>query len=341
VKKFFIHNPLFIVLCPLFNGIIIYLLILLINNDIANLIDHFLDQELLLCIGLAFVTQEMTRQIFLVFERKNYGWTSLKMTIIQLSVTVLSVSINIGLLVAAFFKLYVGFSASSFELLLFIGIYVFLSIFFLSLLYSYNYLTKKNTRKLQKIHALKEDLKRDFNQFKEGINPGLLFKSLEALLVMVKEDNPQSDEIIDQLAIVYRYVLSKRSQELVPLKEEVNIASQLVNLFSHLPFTKVNLNTTEDIDSLIIPGTILKTIEMIVQNSIPSKSIKAEITIKENSESIILEFQTLEKLTQQFSQSDLTQINSSYKYFSDRLVEFINGNSVKRILIPKLQATKI
>jgi len=42
MRKLFIHHPLFRLLSPLFSGILVYLLLLLINNNIGQLQEAFL-----------------------------------------------------------------------------------------------------------------------------------------------------------------------------------------------------------------------------------------------------------------------------------------------------------
>jgi len=59
MKKLFIHHPLFRLLSPLFSGLVVYILLLLINNDIDQLYEEFLTQELYVCIALTFLIQEL------------------------------------------------------------------------------------------------------------------------------------------------------------------------------------------------------------------------------------------------------------------------------------------
>ena len=61
MNKLFIHNPLFRIISPLCSGILIYLLILLINNNVSQLKETFLGQELYVCIGLTYLIQEYSR----------------------------------------------------------------------------------------------------------------------------------------------------------------------------------------------------------------------------------------------------------------------------------------
>ena len=58
MTKLFIHTPLFRFLSPIFSGVVSYLLILLINNNIEQLQEQFLGQELYVCITLSYIVHE-------------------------------------------------------------------------------------------------------------------------------------------------------------------------------------------------------------------------------------------------------------------------------------------
>ena len=68
MKRLFIHHPLFRLLSPLFSGTMVYLLILLIHNNVAQIQDQFLGEELYVCIGLSLITQEFSRGLLLGFQ---------------------------------------------------------------------------------------------------------------------------------------------------------------------------------------------------------------------------------------------------------------------------------
>ncbi|MEO1629027.1 MAG: histidine kinase, partial [Bacteroidota bacterium] len=61
MKTLFVHHPLFRLLGPTFSGVIVYVLILLINNNVDQLQEEFLGQELYVCIGLSYLIQELSR----------------------------------------------------------------------------------------------------------------------------------------------------------------------------------------------------------------------------------------------------------------------------------------
>jgi hypothetical protein len=61
MKKIFIHNPFFRIIAPLVFGVLVYLLILLVNNDLTEIGKIFNNGELYVCIGLSYLSLEALR----------------------------------------------------------------------------------------------------------------------------------------------------------------------------------------------------------------------------------------------------------------------------------------
>ncbi len=69
MKKIFINNAFFRILFPIVYGIIVYLLILLINNSIDTLNETFLTQEVYISIVLTYLVMESNRLLIKVTEK--------------------------------------------------------------------------------------------------------------------------------------------------------------------------------------------------------------------------------------------------------------------------------
>ena len=98
MKKLFIHKPLFRLLSPVFNGVVVYLLILLVNNNVAQVQEEFLSEELYVCIGLSYIVQEFSRLLLLLLKR----FELIKNTLLSLLIQALS-SIVLCILIVTFF----------------------------------------------------------------------------------------------------------------------------------------------------------------------------------------------------------------------------------------------
>ena len=340
MKKLFINNPLFILICPVVSGIILYLVILLYHNEVSNVLDLYADGEIVVCIFLAFLIQEITRRSFnFLFVRRDKKLMSGSIAL-HLIISLVSTVVLVGVLVHYFYLYAYGFAPDIFDLLLFIILYGILSFFYTGLMISHSYLSYKNVNALQRERDIKNEVSREFHQFRKGINPDLLFESLEALLVMIENDNPQTEELLDSMSIIYRYILAKRSIELIAIQEEIDVARELVQLFSFMPSAQVKLEVVDQLDSHIIPGTLLSIIELIIKKSITSHHSNATIDITQHEEGINISFKTLEKLNTKIELNDLQEITASYAYYSDKEVNLRKEEESTTIELPILKQIK-
>ena len=337
MRSFFLQKPLLRLLTPLVVGSIAYLLILLVNNNILQLQAYFLGAELYFCLGLALLMQEglwwilrpigklsWSQAVGVVVRRRTIGAIVLIVTLVASAVW-------------AYYSFALGFAPSSGELLMFCGVFTVLGGLLISLKVSHSLLLLDNEEALAAEAAMKEHIAADFNQFKQGINPDLLFESLETLIVFIHTNTDQADDLLDKLAVVYRYVLSKRKQELVPLGEELQILEELLALFRLLPYRKIQLDTRiTDASLVLIPGSLLFLTELIIRTSIVMESQDLPLLIYEEADHLVLQYPALERLQNRLSNSSLQPIRERYMVYTTAEVEMRKEGEQKLIFIPKL-----
>ena len=69
MKKYFIHNPFFRLFAPPVYGVLIYMLILLINNNVIHIYEFFSEQEVYICIGLTYLSFESIRIVIVLLDK--------------------------------------------------------------------------------------------------------------------------------------------------------------------------------------------------------------------------------------------------------------------------------
>ncbi len=331
------HHPLFRLLSPLFSGTLVYLLILLINNNIGQLQETFLGQELYVCIGLAYLIQEYARLSLLWFER----WSQPRNFVLKLVLHLISsVVIGIGLVSVAmylYFTYVLGYTPNSRELFIFNSIFSLITLIYLVLYLSHQFLYKVNTDLITREIMAKEEIEADFRRFKKGINPELLFESLESLLVLMKKDTNRAERLSDHFSNVYRYVLAKKKRELVSFSEELNILNELLQLLAYLPFRKITLGKVGVSKTWVVPGSILTAVERIVRSTIVSVETDLTIDILEESDRILIQYVPEEVLRGGFHTEQLSDIAGNYQFYTDRAVQIVTKDSYKIVEIPKLK----
>jgi two-component system, LytTR family, sensor kinase len=125
----------------------------------------------------------------------------------------------------------------------------------------------------------KEQLQRNFQRsqlqgLKSQVNPHFLFNSLNSLSSLIEEDPDAAERFLDEMSKVYRYMLLPETEQLAPLKTEIQF------LESYLHLLKVrfgnSLQTTIDIApahrEYLLPALTLKAIvDNAVSQNIMSK----------------------------------------------------------------------
>ncbi|MEM9327291.1 MAG: histidine kinase [Bacteroidota bacterium] len=338
MKKLFIHNILFRLVGPLFIGTIVYLLILLINNSISQVEELYTSRELYLCIFLVYVVFESARLAIVFLSPRIETVPFYQQVLLQfLTCVVLMVLLVYGI-VSYYFQQFVGFSASMSELVVFYWIYGFMMLLYLSLHFSHLFLFKENRMKLDEEVSRKKSLEFEFRNFKREMNPMLLLESLESLIVISEEKIESADELIDELSVVYRYILGSSRSELVPVSEEVVAVQHLLNLFW---YQGIDVDfQTEDFDELLcVPGTFLTVMEWLVRSSIHSTMQSVAVDLRAHDQYIVVVSSRKEKLNS--PALDLNDIRRSYEFYTDQKIDIENIEGGTIIRIPILAPVKM
>lgn len=337
MRKLFIHHPLFRLLSPVLSGIVVYLLILLLNNNVQQLHEEFFGEELYICIGLSYLIQEFSRLLLVLFKKlpqvASTFWQFALQIIISLVLCVVLVTTSITL----YFKYILGFEATKEEIYTFNSIFCVITFIYILLYISHQYLYKTNTEKLNQEQLIKQNIEDDFKQFKKGINPYLLFESLETLVVLIKNDKDKSDDFIDHLATVYRYILSGKERQLVSFSEEYKTTEELIQLFNYLPYRSISIKNNIENLFLTVPGSLLFLIEQIVRSTIISSDIELQLEINESDNFVEISYNPNDKITTKFSQKDIKEIERVFGIYSKQKITIEEQSSTRIIRIPKLQ----
>jgi len=336
MNKLFIQHPAFRLLSPLFSGTLVYLLILLINNQVGQLKEIFLSQELYVCIGLAYLIQEYARISLNLFDRFNWLQSFILKIIWQVIISVVITFLLVSASMYLYFIWVQGFTPNITELSIFSSIFSIITLIYLSLFLSHQFLYKENTKLVEQELLLKENLNHNFKHLQKGINPTLLFESFESLILLMKQDVSKAEQLIDHFSAVYRYILSNTKKELVPIKEELNVIDELLLLFAHLPYRKTSYKITSSLHTWVVPGSVSLLIEQIMRSTIASQEAKLVIELFEEAKSLFLKYKHEEKILQTINQASLADINDTYRFYTDQKITLIKNDIYTIIKIPKL-----
>jgi len=342
MNRLFIHQPLFRILSAPVLGLMVYLLILLINNDFTELKNIFSSAEIYVCIGLAYLSLESMRLTLSLSEKWLARQILRRRVLAQILTTLVISLLLISIAIWAYYKWVIGFTINLGELTLFLSIYGVIGLLYNVLFFSNFYLNRENTLLLQQEKKLREKLDADFVSFKNEINPDLLYESLENLILTLQHNVDQAEEQIDYLAGIYRYSLINRHKELINLEEELNAADHLVKLLNYKYQNQLNLlNSVRDTTTIhLIPGSILVTLDAIVRNTLISKQspLVIRLYLEEGDEYLVLQHTINDRLLlHQESLNAFARLQRSYSFFSENPFVQVKAGKENYIKFPLVQ----
>ncbi|WP_292010827.1 histidine kinase [Chryseobacterium sp.] len=134
-----------------------------------------------------------------------------------------------------------------------------------------------------------QQLKIQLSELKKQLNPHFLFNTLNTLSGLIR-NNHQEDSImfIENMALVYRYVLSSEREDLVPLYIEINAVEAYIDVLHYRYKKALNIDIEEkennNKNSLIPPLTLQLLIENAIKHNVITidEPLKIHITINKD-----------------------------------------------------------
>jgi hypothetical protein len=343
VKKLFIHSPLFRILAPVVFGVMVYLLILLVGNNLRDISQIFNNQELYVSVALTYLSFECLRLVIVITKKFNFRSTRNEIIFATLGGLILSLLVITGSMIT-YFKIVVGFDISLGELMIFWVIFGLTALLYNTLYFSNEFLFKENTLLLEQEARLKEKIEHDFLSFKNELNPDLLYESLETLLTSLHQRTDEAEEQIDLLADVYRYQLVHRKKELVPLADEFKALASLAQLLNHRYQKQIKISNEafDFADHHAVPGSLLVAFDAIVRNTLVSKDAPLDVKLyPEGDDYLVMQHKIFDKLAlHQESLQNFARLQRSYSFFSDQPFVQVKADRENYIKFPLIKITE-
>lgn len=346
MKRSLLHQPVFRLIVPPIYGMMMYFLILLINNSLDLLSETMFTRELLVCVILAYLVSEPIRLVILLFLKKYQDELRKPAKIGFLLLTNLLIgSLVIFLATYCYFRFIEGanfistFQTELVNLTVVFGFSALLySLFFLSLFL----LTIKNESELKKEDLKRQNLEHQLEIFNNEINPDLLFQSLETLISLVHHNLDTAEDFVDRLALVYRYILDNRKKELVSVDEEIRASKNLICLFKEKFPEQLHFelkNERQAKGKMLVPNTLSMVLDCLINGSIISPWQPLSITIDFASEQgyMVIQHKQNDKLSNnKYIKNRYQNLHEAFSFFTDRPVIQIKAYGDAFIKVPLL-----
>jgi LytS/YehU family sensor histidine kinase len=187
--------------------------------------------------------------------------------------------------------------------------------------------------------AKKESMAAQYESLKSQVNPHFLFNSLNTLTNLVYEDAEKAAKFIKQLSEVYRYVLSSKEKELIPLVEEISFIQSYIFLqqirFGEKLRVAIEIPHSE---GLIVPLALQLLIENAIKHNVIAEDQPLTIKIYGTQHSIVVENNLQRKLVvaEESSGIGLENIRGRYAFLTSEKVKIEESETAFKVEIPLL-----
>ena len=344
MNRTFIHHLIFRIAAAPVLGVLVYLIMLLINNSVRGLGEIFSNRELYVCMGLSYISFESMRWTIRWIEKREHRWQPQRRIALQL---ILTLAISLALVyitISSYFLMAIGFSIGRYELYVFLTIFGVVGLLYNLLYFSHYYLLLENKQRLEEERKLQEKIEADFASFRSEINPDLLYESLENLILTIHHDADRAEEQIDYLAGIYRYSLINRQKEVISLEEERHAAQNLLNLLNFRFRDQLNLisDIAQEREVFLIPGSLLVSLDTVVRNTLISDKspLVIRLYLEEEDDYLVMQHNMNDKLQlHQESLNAFARLQRSYSFLSDKPFVQVKAGRENFIKFPLLRVS--
>jgi hypothetical protein len=301
MKANYLNNNIYRLLAPPIVAILVYLLMLLIFDRLSEISNNFSPEEL---IFLVFVTACLfeSYRFWLIKTEKIRAFEKnklLKYAVVYAGSFIITLGL-VYFLFAVYFKLVIGLSEFSSELISFLIIFILVGILFHLFYLSIRFLDRQNSLLLEKEEMNRKSIEFELEVFKNKLNPDFLYESLESVISLIRKDDvDDAEQYIDHLALFYRRILGNRYSEIISLEEEKLKIDEYIKLrnYHYSDNLIVNWNLDEMKKVHVVPNMILQMVQLIEYSQQVDINTELKIDIKQNEDVLMFEFLSSERLT--------------------------------------------
>lgn len=203
---------------------------------------------------------------------------------------------------------------------------------------------KQQAISLENEHLKTENIQNRFNALSSQMHPHFFFNSLNSLASLVREEAyDKSLKYINELSVIFRYILKSNWQELVPLAKEIKFLEaykyMLETRFENKLFFKIDINETA-LNQFLIPSiTLQPLIENVIKHNTVSKEFPMTISIylTENNE-LIISNPLKPKIQKEYSDGiGLSNLQHRYQLLMKKSVVIEQSNAIFKVHLPLKQ----
>jgi LytS/YehU family sensor histidine kinase len=174
---------------------------------------------------------------------------------------------------------------------------------------------------------------------KQQINPHFFFNSLNTLSGLVLENSPKTVFFIENLSMVFRYLLEIQEKNLVTVAEEINFAKAYIYLLKVRFDEKFSIDIqTESEHGALVPSSCT---QLLLENCFKHNSMSNQqplkIVIRSADGYLIVSNSVFQLLEVERNGIGLKNLNERSKLLTGKPIEIISNNNNFMVRVPLLK----
>ncbi|NJM26380.1 MAG: histidine kinase [Bacteroidia bacterium] len=294
-------------------------------------------------VGLAAMIWQGNR--YLLFRtRKRFTWFDKpieKLVLLLLNNVFYTTPLTIAWL--CMWYRWAGFGGTNWEVVLVVALINVICVLFVTHVYETVFLVREQESELVRNEQLQRaKAEAELEALKNQIDPHFMFNSLNSLSYLIKKDQGKATLFTENLAEVYRYILTQKDQTLVLLEDEFNFVNKYTELlelrFGHALIIRKHFNGATEKAFLLPPISAFVAMENIVKHNEISdrKPLTVDLHVTDGHLTISNEIRPKRSL-QHSSRIGLKNLDERFKILTGKGVDTTNDDgcfTVKLPLIP-------
>jgi hypothetical protein len=221
------------------------------------------------------------------------------------------------------------------------GAAIFIPVF--SLYFSLHFLRHWRESVVEVEQVQREKIRSQLDSLKNHLDPHFLFNNLNILASLIDKDKKASKEFIEKFADVYRSLLRSKSDDLIPLYDELEFIDTYMYLIRVRFENHILLKSTVSgalKNRMLPPLTLQMLVENAIKHNLISENRPLEIEVTEGANSYLVVRNNLHpKMSspKENSGSGLINIQLRYSHFTEQPVRIEKTDTHFEVHIPLLE----
>ncbi|HET6542266.1 MAG TPA: histidine kinase [Chryseolinea sp.] len=230
-----------------------------------------------------------------------------------------------------------GFSSIKWDTILIVTLVNVICVLFVTHVYETVFMMKEQQgEQVKNAELSRAKAEAELSALKNQIDPHFMFNSLNTLSYLITNDADKAFKFTENLAEVYRYILTQKDQALVLLEDELSFTLKYTDLL-HLRFgdalqIRKHFNGSTEKDFLIPPTSVFVAFENAVKHNelSESKPLQIDVDVRQGNLFIINTIQE-RRILQHSSKIGLKNLNDRFKIITGK--EIAAGREENKFVI--------